>query len=54
MSVLESLFNKVKGLIACKFIKKETPTQVFSCENHEMFANSFFYGTPQVAASENG
>ena len=52
--VLESLFNKVTGLMACNFIKKETPTQVFSCEYHKMFENSFFYGTPPVAASENG
>ena len=54
ISVLESLFNKVTGLMACNFIKKETPTQVFSCEYHKMFENSFFYGTPPVAASENG
>ena len=45
--VLESLFNKVTGLIACNFIKKETPTQVFPCEYHKMFENSFFYGAPR-------
>ena len=54
ISVLESFFNKVTGLMACNFIKKETSTQVFSCEYHKMFENSFFYGTPPVAASENG
>ena len=54
ISVLESLFNKVTGLMPCNFIKKETPTQVLSCEYHKMFENSFFYGTPPVAASENG
>ena len=27
---------------ACNFIKKETPTQVFSCEHYENFKNSFF------------
>ena len=53
MSVLESLFNKVTDLMALKFIKKEIPTQVFSCENHKMFVSSFFHGTPPVAASEN-
>ena len=53
MSVLESLFNKVTGLIACSFIKKETPTQVVSSEYHKKFEKSFFYGTPLVAASEN-
>ena len=26
----------------CNFIKKETPTQVFFCEYHKMFENSFF------------
>ena len=39
ISVLESLFDKVKGLMACNFIKKETLTQVFSCEYHKMFEN---------------
>ena len=42
ISVLESLV-----------IKKETPAEVFSCEYHKMFENSFFYGTHLVAASEN-
>ena len=41
-SVLESLFNKATGLISCKFIKREAPTQVFSCEYHKMFENTFF------------
>ena len=53
ISVLESLFNKVTGLMACNFIKKETLTQVFFCEYHKMFDKSFSYGTPPVAASEN-
>ena len=53
-SVLESLFNKATGLMAFNFIKKEAPSQVFSCEYHKMFENSFFYGTPPMAASENG
>ena len=34
------------------FIKKETPTQVFSCEFCEIFKNNFFHRTPPVAASE--
>ena len=54
MSVLESPFNKVTGLMVRNFIKKETPTQVFSCEYHKMFEKSSFYGTPPVAASQNG
>ena len=51
---MESPFNKVTGLMACNFIKKETPTQVFSCEYHKMLEKSLFHGAPPVAASENG
>ena len=40
--VLKSLFNTVRGLKACNFNKKDTPTQVFSCEYHKIFKNSFF------------
>ena len=43
-------FNKVAGL-ACNFIKKETLTQVFSCEFCETSKNTFYYRTPPVAAS---
>ena len=32
---------KESGL-ACKFIKKEALAQVFSCEFHEIFKNTFF------------
>ena len=35
----------------CNFIKKETPTQVFSCEFCEIFKNTSFYGTLPAAAS---
>ena len=35
-----------------KLYKKETQTQVFSCEICEIFKNTFFYGTPPIAASE--
>ena len=48
--VLESLFNKVGGL-ACNFIKKETPTQVFSCEYCEILKKGFVIEKPLVAAS---
>ena len=44
-------FNKVAGLI-CNFIKKETPTQVFSCEFCEISKNTFF--TEQVWATASG
>ena len=43
-------FNKVAG--TCNFIKKETLTQVFSCEFCEIYKNTFFHRTPPVAASE--
>ena len=36
---------------ACNFIKKETLTQVFSCEFCEIYKNTFYYRTPLVAAS---
>ena len=49
--VLKSLFNNVVGLQDCNFIKKEIPTQVFSCEFCEIFKNTFFYRTPLVASS---
>ena len=37
-------FNKVAGL-ACKFIKKQTPTQVLFCGLCEIFKNNFFQAT---------
>ena len=47
----QSLFiNKVAGG-ACNFIKKETLTQVFSCEFCEISKNTLFYRTPLVTAS---
>ena len=51
-SVLESQFNKVTGLMAATS-KKDPNTVVFPV-NIKMFEKSFFYGTPPVAASENG
>ena len=39
---MESLFNKFAGFKTCNFIKKEIPTQVFSCELGEIFKNTFF------------
>ena len=49
ISVLEPLFNpcfnKVTGLMTCNFIKKETPTQVFSCEYLKMFEKNFLWNT---------
>ena len=41
-TMLEFLFNKVAGLKAYIIIKKETPTQVYSCEYCKTFKSSFF------------
>ena len=42
ISLSESLCNKAKGLMEFNFIKKEVSSQVFPCEYHKMFDNSFF------------
>ena len=39
------VFNKVAGLKACIFIKKEALAQVFPLEYCEIFKNSFLYRT---------
>ena len=44
-SLFNPCFNKVTGLMACNFIKKETPTQVFSCECLKMFEKNFLWNT---------
>ena len=40
-----------KSVQVCNFIKKETLTQVFSCEFCQISENTFSYRTPPVAAS---
>ena len=45
----QSLF--FNNVAACNFIKKETLTQVFSCEFYEISKNTFFHTTRPVAAS---
>ena len=47
-------FNKVAGLRpwACNFIKKESLTQVFSCEFGEISKNTFFTEHLRTTASE--
>ena len=52
--MLESLFNEAAALQACNFIKKETPTQVFSCEHCEIFRNTYFEKHLWTAAFEAG
>ena len=49
--MLESIFIKVVSLPAFNFIKKRVQQRCFSCEYFEIFKNSFFDGTPLVAAS---
>ena len=39
------------SFLSCNFIKKETLTQMFSCEFSEISKNIFSYRTPPVAAS---
>ena len=39
---------------SCNFIKKEALAQVFSCTFWETPKNSFFHGSPPVAASDYG
>ena len=38
---------------ACNFLKKQTLTQVFSCEFCEISKSNFSYRTPPVAASDH-
>ena len=38
---------------ACNFIKKETMTQVFSCEFYKIYKNTFSYRIFPVAVSVN-
>ena len=45
-------FNEFAGG-ACNFIKKENPTQVFSCEFCKVFKNSYFVEYLQTAASDS-
>ena len=50
-NVWQSLFfNKVADLRHAILLKKETMTEVFSCEFYEIF-RTLFYRTPLVAAS---
>ena len=49
---LSLLFNKVTGLQACNFIKKETLAQVPSCEFCEISNKTFFTEYLWATASE--
>ena len=49
---MESLFSKVAGLTLVTLLKKETLTQVFSCEYCEIYKNTYFEEHLQKGASE--
>ena len=49
---LESLFNKVVDLRPATLLKKSLQ-HIFSCENCEIFKNTFFHRTTLLAACEN-
>ena len=46
----ESLFNKVTGLKTCNCTKKQTPTQVISCEYCEIFKDTYLEEHLQTTA----
>ena len=49
---MESLFNKVVDLQACKFIKKELQYSCFTVKFAIFQKNTFLYRTPPLVASE--
>ena len=42
---------QIIGLGPATLLRKKTLAQVFSCEFCEIYKNTFYYGTPLVAAS---
>ena len=48
----EAVVQRCSGLRPATLLKKETLTQVFSCEFCKISKNTFFHRTPLVAASE--
>ena len=54
ITVLESLFNKVSGLMACNFIKKRLQDRCFPVNIATFLRTAFFYRAPLVDASEYG
>ena len=49
----KQLYRNHTSAWACNFIKKETLTQVLSCQFCEIFKNIFLHKTPLVTASGN-
>ena len=52
--MLESLSIKLQAWSTAALLKNRPPGTGLSCKYHKMFEKSFLYGTPSVAASENG
>ena len=48
---MESFFNKVVSLQAWNFIKKDSNTEVFSCEIWEIIKNTYFEEHLRTTAS---
>ena len=44
-------FNKVAGPQNSNFIKKKTPTQIFSSEIYKILKNTLFYRSPATASA---
>ena len=53
-SVLKNFAKFTRKHLCWSLKKKNTPTQVFSCEFCEIFKNTSFYRTPPMAASVSG
>ena len=50
--MLDSLFNKSCKPYGLQLYLKESLTQVFSCEYHEIFTENFFDRKPPVASAD--
>ena len=50
--MLKSILNTVASCKARNFIKKRTPTQMFSCEYYEISKNIYFEEQLRTASSE--
>ena len=44
-------YKRSRLIKACDFIKKQTPTQAFSCEYREIFNSTYFEDYRRTAAS---
>ena len=51
-SVLKNFAIFIGKVLACNFIEKETPTQVFFCEYYEALKSTYFEAHLLTAGSE--